>query len=56
MMLGIEHSDAGMPDPGIYFQWGDFLIQFGNLMVIAIMVVLFILALVVPFPGRRSRK
>jgi hypothetical protein len=56
MMLGIEQSDAGMPDPGIYFQWGDFLIQFGNLMVIAIMVVLFILALVVPFPGRRSRK
>ncbi|MFK4299201.1 hypothetical protein ABH924_004382 [Arthrobacter sp. GAS37] len=56
MMLGIKQSDAGMPDPGIYFQWGDFLIQFGNLMVIAIMVALFVLALVVPFPGRRSRK
>ncbi|MFB9818145.1 hypothetical protein [Arthrobacter ramosus] len=56
MMLGIQQTDAGMPDPGIYFQWGDFLIQFGNLMVIAIMVALFVLALVVPFPGRRSRK
>jgi hypothetical protein len=55
-MLGIQHTDAGMPDPGIYFQWGDFLIQFGNLVVVAIMVVLFILALVIPFPHGRSRK
>jgi hypothetical protein len=35
---------------------GDFLIQFGNLVVIAIMVVLFILALVIPFPHGRCRK
>lgn len=55
-MLGIRPADAGMPDTGIYFQWGDFLIQFGNLVVIATMIVLFILALVLPFPGRRSRK
>ncbi len=55
-MLGIKQADAGMSDPGTYFQWGDFLIQFGNLVVIATMVVLFILALVLPFPGRRSRK
>ncbi len=55
-MLVISQMDAGMPEPGIYFQWGDFLIQFGNLVVIATMVVLFILALVLPLPGRRSRK
>jgi hypothetical protein len=56
MMPGPGLTDAGMPVPGIYFQWGDFLIQFGNLMVIAIMVVLFILALVLPFPRGKSRK
>ncbi|MDQ0240218.1 large-conductance mechanosensitive channel [Arthrobacter bambusae] len=55
-MLGIHQADAGMPDTGIYFQWGDFLIQFGNLVVIATMVVLFILALVIPFPHGRKRK
>ncbi|MGO4583734.1 hypothetical protein AB4Z38_07575 [Arthrobacter sp. 2RAF6] len=55
-MLGIQQTDAGMPDTGIYFQWGDFLIQFGNLVVIATMVVLFILALVIPFPHGMKRK
>lgn len=55
-MLGLRLTDAGMPESGLYFQWGDFLIQFGNLMVIAIMVVLFILALVIPFPRGRNRK
>lgn len=50
-MLGIKQADTG-----IYFQWGDFLIQFGNLVVIATMVVLFILALVIPFPRGRKRK
>ncbi len=55
-MLGIIQADAGMPDTEIYFQWGGFLIQFGNLVVIATMVVLFILALVIPFPHGRKRK
>ncbi len=49
-------AEAGTSAPGIYFQWGDFLIQFGNLIVIVLMVVLFVLALVLPFPGGRGRK
>ncbi|MDQ0028685.1 hypothetical protein [Arthrobacter bambusae] len=56
VMLGSRQAGAGMPDAGVYFQWGDFLIQFGNLVVITTMVVLFILALVIPFPHGRKRK
>lgn len=42
--------------PGSYFGWGDVMIQAGNLAVIITMLVLFALALVLPFPGGRSRK
>ena len=41
---------------GTYFGWGNFQIQFGNLVVIVVMLVLFGLALVLPFPGRRRTK
>jgi len=40
--------------PGAYFGWGTFQIQSGNLIVIIVMLVLFILALVLPFPGSRD--
>ena len=42
--------------PGSYLGWGDVTIQAGNLIVILVMLVLFCLALVLPFPGGRSRK
>lgn len=42
--------------PGIYLGWGDFVIQLGNLIVIAVMVVLFVLALALPFPKARRRR
>lgn len=42
--------------PGTYFGWGDVTIQLGNLIVIVVMLVLFVLALVLPFPGGRERK
>lgn len=42
--------------PGTYFGWGDVMIQSGNLAVIIAMLVLFCLALVLPFPGGRNRK
>lgn len=42
--------------PGTYFGWGDVTIQSGNLVVILVMRVLFALALVLPFPGGKSRK
>jgi hypothetical protein len=42
--------------PGIYLGWGSFVIQLGNLIVIAVMIALFVLALVLPFPKARRRK
>lgn len=41
---------------GTYFGWDGFTIQSGNLIVIAVMVILFILALLLPFPGGKGRK
>ena len=41
---------------GTYLGWGDVTIQLGNLIVIVVMLVLFALALVLPFPGGKSRK
>lgn len=40
---------------GIYLGWGSFTIQLGNLIVITIMIVLFVLALLLPFPKVRRR-
>lgn len=46
----------GSVEPGIYLGWGNVVIQLGNLIVIAVMVVLFVLALVLPFPKARRRR
>ncbi|GAA3871032.1 hypothetical protein GCM10022381_12690 [Leifsonia kafniensis] len=43
-------------NPGIFLDWGPFSIQIGNLVVIALMVVMFVLALFLPFPGGKRRK
>ncbi|WP_154605329.1 MULTISPECIES: hypothetical protein [Arthrobacter] len=42
--------------PGTYFGWGDVTIQSGNLVVIVVMLILFGLSLLLPFPGGKSRK
>jgi hypothetical protein len=42
--------------PTIYLGWGAFTIQLGNFIVIVTMLVLFALALVLPFPAGRKRK
>jgi hypothetical protein len=39
--------------PGRYVHWGVIQISVANLVVIAIMIALFVLALFLPFPGRR---
>ncbi len=41
---------------GTFFGWGSYQIQSGNLIVIIIMLVLFALALVLPFTGARGSK
>lgn len=38
-----------------FFHWGVIQISLANLLVIVLMVVVFILALVLPFPGRKGR-
>ncbi len=42
---------------GHYFHWGSIQISAANLVVIALMVVVFVLAILLPFPrhGRRGR-
>ena len=41
---------------GHYLHWHWFLMSVANLTVIVLMVVTFIVALLLPFPGRRRRK
>ena len=40
---------------GYYVHWGFFQMSLANLLVIALMVAVFVAALVVPFPGHRRR-
>ena len=47
---------ADLNGPGTYFGWGNFQIQSGNLIVIVVMLALFVLALVLPFPGSKDKK
>jgi hypothetical protein len=44
-----------MDSPAAYFDWGFVHISVPNLIVIGVMVLIFILALVAPFPGHRRR-
>jgi hypothetical protein len=55
-MTGAAVAVLSQTSPGIYLSWGVFDIQLGNLIVIAVMLVLFALALVLPFPHGRRRK
>lgn len=44
---------VGLNGKPYYIHWGWFQISAANLVVIVAMVLVFILAIVVPFPGRR---
>jgi hypothetical protein len=51
-------SSSGVVDlnhTGNYLHWGVIQISVANLVVIGVMLLLFVLALVLPFPGRRSK-
>ncbi|HXN00391.1 MAG TPA: hypothetical protein VN973_00705 [Candidatus Dormibacteraeota bacterium] len=43
-----------MDQPAGYLHWGFILISWPNLIVIGLMVVIFALALILPFPGHNS--
>lgn len=55
-MVGLLSAASTSITPGIYLGWGEVTIQLGNFLVIIIMLVLFALAIVLPFPGGKSRK
>lgn len=44
---------VGLNGPGYYIHWGFVQLSLANLVVIALMLIVFVLALVLPFPGRR---
>jgi large-conductance mechanosensitive channel len=45
-----------MNAPAPYIHWGFILISLPNFVLICVMVLLFVLALVVPFPHHRSKE
>ncbi|MFL6164311.1 MAG: hypothetical protein ACJ74U_19090 [Jatrophihabitantaceae bacterium] len=46
-----------VPNAASYFvHWGVIQISLGNLLVIALMLLIFVLALLLPFPGSRDRR
>ena len=49
-------APVNLDHPGRYVHWGIVQISVANLVVIAIMIVLFVLALILPFPGSGRRK
>jgi hypothetical protein len=44
-----------MDHPAYYLNWGFIQISAANLIVIALMIAVFLIALFAPFPGRRRR-
>jgi hypothetical protein len=46
---------VGLNGTGYYIHWGFFQISLANLIVIILMIVVFVLALLLPFPGGRPR-
>ena len=47
---------AGLDGPAHFLTWGPVQISVGNLVTIAIIVVLFVLAVMLPFPKPRGRR
>ena len=45
-----------MDGPVPYFQWGFIQISLSNLVVIVVMLLIFSLALLLPFPGHRGNR
>jgi hypothetical protein len=44
-----------MDQPGYYLHWGVIQISLANLIVIGLMLLVFVVAIFAPFPGRRRR-
>jgi hypothetical protein len=55
MKASADKKETAMNAPAHYFDWGFIHISYPNLVVIALMIVLFAAALVVPFPHGADR-
>jgi hypothetical protein len=58
--MGIDHLGppmlaVGLNGSGYYIHWGFFQMSLANLIVIILMIVVFILAVLLPFPRGRAR-
>jgi len=56
MQLGAQFVQAvNLNHPGRYVHWGVIQISVANLVIIAVMIAIFALAILLPFPGRRRK-
>jgi len=55
-MSGLLGSVVNLDHPGHYLTWGFIHISVANLVVICLMVIVFIAAVLLPFPGHKSSK
>lgn len=54
--LSSRAAPVDLNGPGHYVHWGVIQVSVANLVVVGIMVLLFVLALLLPFPRGRGRK
>lgn len=52
----LSAAPVNLNHPGHYVHWGVIQLSVANLVVIGIMVVVFVAALLLPFPNGRNRK
>jgi hypothetical protein len=55
-LAALVSAPVDLNHPGHYLHWGVIQLSLANFVVIVIMVVLFLLAIFVPFPKGRSRR
>lgn len=51
VLAAVFHFDG----PGPYLHWGFLQISWANVIVVLLMLIVFVVALLAPFPGRRDR-
>lgn len=52
-VAAVVAAPVDLNHPGHYVHWGVIQLSVANLVVIGLMLVLFVVALLLPFPGRR---
>jgi hypothetical protein len=54
LLYGLLASLVNLNRPGHYIHWGFIQLSLANLIVILLMVIVFVLAIVLPFPRRKG--